>query len=276
MSNLVDITARYEVVTDADPAAPWLTLVHGMAQDRRVFSAQVAAFKGSFRLLLIDLPGHGLSSSLPGPYGLEEYTASVRAAMSVVGVEHTHYWGTHTGAGVGLLLASREPVQFKSLILEGPVTPGQPPPYVAEMLTQVGEMARERGMDAAREHWWEQSDWFAVMRERPEECRAAEHRAMVAEFQGQPWLDTQTPAPVTAIGDQLARLHVPVLIVNGEHDITDFVQVADELMNVLPNARRTVIPGGGGFPLWEVPDCVNTKVRRFIDLSPTMMADNKG
>ena len=243
MTRHAEVAARYETVLDAGPTAPWLTLVHGMAQDRRVFSAQVAAFRESHRLLLVDLPGHGLSSALPGPYGLEEYAAAVGAALAGAGVERTHYWGTHTGAGVGLLLACREPERFASLVLEGPVIPGRLPPAVAEMLAQVGEIARRQGMDAARRHWWERSGWFAVMRGRPEAFRAEEQRAMTAEFEGGPWLDTRAPAPVAPIADLLAQLQLPVLIVNGEHDMSDFLQVAEELTHLLPHTRRAVIPG---------------------------------
>lgn len=267
MTSRAASAARYETVTDVGSAGPWLTLVHPAAQDRRVFSAQVAAFRASFRLLLIDLPGHGLSSALPGPYGLEEYAAGVRAALRAARVERTHFWGTHTGAGVGLLLACREPARFASLVLEGPFVPGRLPPSAGEILAQVGELARERGLDAARRYWWERSGFFAVMRERPEACRAAEHQAMIAEFQGTPWLDTQTPATIAPIDDRLARLHLPVLIYNGEHDMTDFVQAADELTDVLPNAQRAVIQDGGVFPLWEYPERVNAEVRRFLDSS---------
>ncbi len=42
MTGLAEVAARYETVSDAGPDGPWLTLVHGMSQDRRVFSAQVA------------------------------------------------------------------------------------------------------------------------------------------------------------------------------------------------------------------------------------------
>ncbi|MCZ6844175.1 MAG: alpha/beta fold hydrolase [SAR324 cluster bacterium] len=264
MTGSVDHAAGFETVTDAGPGRPWLTLVHGMSQHRRVFSAQVAAFRESYRLLLVDLPGHGLSSSLPGPYGLEEYARSVRAALAEAGVERTHYWGTHTGAGVGLLLACREPARFTALVLEGPVLPGRPPPTVADMQSQVGERARQHGLDAARRFWWERSEWFAVMRERPALCRAAEQQAIIADFQGGPWLDTRPPAPIAPLEDQLAQLQLPVLIVNGEHDVADFIKVAGELADLLPNAERAVIQDGGGFPLWEFPDRVNVEVRRFL------------
>ncbi|MEE8433333.1 MAG: alpha/beta fold hydrolase [bacterium] len=268
--------AAYEVVNDAGSAAPWLTLVHGATQHRGVFSAQVAAFRADFRLLLIDLPGHGLSAALPGPFGMEEYAASVRAAMEEAtwegggetivegAAERTHYWATHTGTGVGLLLAAREPERFASLVLEGPVFPDRQPLYAVEMIAQVRRLAAERGLEAARRHWWEQSDWFEVMRDNPEVCRAAGHLAMVSEFRGGPWLDTQAPARIAPIDGQLAELELPVLIVNGEHEVADFVAAADELSSLLPNARRAVIADAGGFPLWEFPDRVNAEVRRFL------------
>lgn len=257
--------AGYEARTAACPSGPWLVLVHGMAQDRRVFFAQEAAFRGRFRLLLVDLPGHGLSADHPGPYGLAEYAAAVHAAMAQAGVAEAHYWGTHTGAGVGLLLACREPARFRSLVLEGPVLPGKPPPAVSKMLDEVGRLAREQGMAAARRHWWEHSAWFAVMRERPAACRAEAHRALVEAFPGGPWLDTGTPAPVEFADEALAGLDLPVLILNGQRDLPEFQRVADRLSKRLPNARRIRIPGGGGFPGWEYPDAVNEAVQAFYD-----------
>lgn len=273
MSNPV-VSAAHEVMTDAGPEAPWLTLVHGATQHRGLFSAQVAAFRAEFRLLLIDLPGHGQSASLPGPYGMVEYAARVRAAMveaigggggeSIAEGERTHYWATHTGTGVGLLLAAMEPARFESLVLEGPVFPDRQPPYAVEMIAKVRELAAGDGLDAARRHWWERSEWFRVMRENPEACRAAEHLALVSEFQGGPWLDAGTPASVASIDGLLAGLDLPVLIVNGEHELADFLAVAEELSGLLPKARRVVIADAGGFPLWEFPDRVNKEVRDFL------------
>ena len=77
-------------------------MVHGASHDQRYFSSQVQAFQQDYRLLLIDLPGHGQSASSPGPYGFEEYAMSVLAAMDAAGVDETHYLASHTGAAVAL------------------------------------------------------------------------------------------------------------------------------------------------------------------------------
>ena len=180
---------QFEIIDLAGDNAPWLVMVHGVSQDRRVFSAQVAHFRNDYRLLLIDLPGHGMSSDVSGPYELATFAAGIGAAVSRAGATRAHFWGTHIGAGAGLLLACERPDIFVSLILEGPVFPGRPLPTVSTVLARVAATARDDGMDAARELWWREGGWFDVMRQRPDECRAAEQRGIIDDFSGAPWLD---------------------------------------------------------------------------------------
>jgi len=256
--------ALYETIKDAGPGAPWLVLVHGVSQNRRAFSAQIPVFGATHRLLLIDLPGHGLSSALPGPYGVAEYAASIGGAMADAGVGEAVFWGTHLGAAAGLLLASRAPDLFHALILEGPVFPGRPMPGVSQVLARVADTARNVGIAAARKVWWDEGGWFAVMRDRPEECRAEGQIAIVEEFEGAPWLDAGLIGPITPPDDALRQFTRPVLIMNGEHDLPDFLKAADELSALLLDCRRVTIAGGGGFPFWEFPDSVNAEVRAFL------------
>lgn len=257
-------TPALETVTKAGDQAPWIVMVHGVSQNRQLFSAQQQAFEKDYRLLLIDLPGHGESSDMSGPYGLVEFAAAIEAAMDSVGITCAHFWGTHLGAGAGLLLAARSAARFKTLILEGPVFPGKPLPAVASVLDNVRRAAREQGMNEAKKVWFNHSQWFAIMREHPEECRAQEQWQIVSQFQGAPWLDTGLVSPIDNIDDKLATLTIPTLIINGEHDLSDFLDVADQLERALAHCERASIIGGGGFPLWEYPEPVNTIVRDFM------------
>jgi 3-oxoadipate enol-lactonase len=255
---------HFETISTADDAKPWLTLLHGASQHSGLFSAQVEEFQPDYRLLLVDLPGHGRSSAIAGPYGLSEYARSVLAAIRAAGVERTHFWGTHTGAGIGLMLAAEQPQLIASLVLDGAILPGVDLPYVSARLAQAKKTARERGIEAAKAEWFRESRWFEVIRQRPEECRAKEHWDLVSRFSGQPWLDPSAPEPVPSIRPQLARTAQPVLLVNGEHDVEDFIRVAGELEASLPDVQRVTVPGAGGFPLWEFPAQVNSLVRQFL------------
>lgn len=252
--------ARYEIVDRAPEGAPWLALVHGVSQDRRTFDRQVAAFADGFRLLLIDLPGHGLSSDLPGPYGAEGFAAAVEGALDAAGVDEggmigggggrCHLWATHLGASAALLIAARRPALFASLILEGPVLPGRPLPVAAAVLERVRAALEAGGIAAAREVWWHEGPWFDIIRARPSACRAAAQRAIVDGFQGAPWRDAGlVTRPVAPVDAALAALDVPALVYNGEHDHADFLAHAEALAALLPRGERAMVPGGGGFPL---------------------------
>jgi len=256
---------HFETVTRAGAARPWITMVHGASQHSGLFCAQVDAFQDDYRLLLVDLPGHGRSSARPGPYGIAEYARSVLAAMHAAAVERTHFWGTHTGAGVALLLAAQHPRLIASMVLDGAILPGVDLPYVTAAIARARKTARARGIEAARAEWFRESKWFDVIRDRPAECRAKAHWELVAEFSGRPWLDTVEPEPVAPIRAALGRIAQPVLLVNGEHDVADFIRVADEIESGIAGARRVSIPGAGGFPLWEFPAEVNALVRRFLE-----------
>lgn len=210
------------------------------------------------------MPGHGLSAGVPGPYGHRELAGHVRAALDDAGLARLHYWGTHTGAALGLLLALGQPGRFASLILEGAVLPGRVMPSVARELAATLAVLDAKGLEAARRRWFGESGWFEVMRRRPEDCRAEGHWRIVSDFGGLPWSDPGAPLPVSPVEQDLKTLDLPVLAYNGEHDLADFLEVAARLEGLLPRIERCVIPEAGGFPAWEFPARVNALVADFL------------
>ena len=266
-------SAAHATISDAPAVAPWLVLVHGFSQDRRVFSGQIDAFRDRYRLLLIDLPAHGGSSAMVGPYGHAEFADAVRDTIDAVIGSATPciFWGTHTGAAIALLLASHDAARFSALVLEGAVLPGRPMASVTDAFTRVQRIAVDEGIEAARREWFDKPEWFAVMRERPIECRAEAHRAMIGDFSGRPWFEHDAPAPVEVSDAMLGTLDLPVLLYNGVHDVADFISAADHLEQLLPHAERRVIANAGGFPGWEFPYQVNALVAEFLDRAGPVM-----
>ncbi len=256
--------ARYKTISNGAASHDWLVLVHGFTQNSNLFSAQVETFSAIYNLLLVDLPGHGLSSNLPGPYGQVEYAAAVEAAIVEARIEKFHFWGTHTGAAVGLLLAAEGPSRFHSLVLEGAVIPGETMSCVTTAIERAKRTAAECSVRQAIAEWYREAGWFDVIRRHTVDCRAEEHLAILAEFEGRPWLDQLTPATQTRVRDRLSEVHVRTLLINGEHDLHEFRTAADLLEAELPNAIRLSIDAAGGFPQWERPQVVNERVLKFL------------
>lgn len=241
-------------------------MLHGSSQHSGLFSAQEAYFRRDHDLLMVDLQGHGMSGGLPGPYGLVEYARSVAQAIDEAGAGNIHFWGTHTGAAVGLLLADENPYRFRSLVLEGAVLPGLEMPYVTEAVRRAAETARQRGLAEVRREWFGTAAFFDVIRGDPVACRAAAHLAMIEEFAGGPWTAPGSADPIPDLTGRLAALTTPILLINGEHDVHDFLATAEFLAGRLPNVRRETVPNAGAFPLWERPKAVNLLVEASLDV----------
>ncbi len=265
MNKLNDRRAIYHKVIDINGQHnPWIIMTHGFTHNCNYFSAQIPEFQKDFRILLTDIRGHGKSTSAAGPYGIEEYADDILMLIDELGVEKAHYWGTHTGSAIGLVLALRQPERFSSLILEGTFLPGFPMPRANELINRARSIARSEGLALALEDWFNQADWFTYIREHPQVCRAREHRAMIFEFAGIPWLSDLTPRPVTTVSEYLASILQPTLVYNGKHDLDDFKRAALQLAVGLHQVQHEEIPDAGGFPGWENPQAVNHLVRSFL------------
>ncbi|HEX5166539.1 MAG TPA: alpha/beta fold hydrolase [Thermomicrobiales bacterium] len=250
-----DVSIHYAL----DGAGPWLTLVHGFSQDLRIWQPQVERLAGSFRLLRIDLRGHGGSARPDGGYGPVEYATDILAVLDALEIGATHYWGTHTGAGVGLLLAVQHPERIATLVLDGAVIPGQPEPSVDGWQARAREIARDQGMPAALAVWFDDSPFFATTQ------RPAAHRAIISDFSGAPWLANGPALPVPDVAALLPSIRQRTLIVNGASDLPSFLTRAADLEQTIPNSRRYVIPNAGPFAAWDAPDAVTPLVAQFLD-----------
>lgn len=257
------------VIADGGSELPWMVMVHGASQDHRMFDQQVAAFSPQYRLLLIDLPGHGISGDIAGPYDLPRFADHIAECMQAHDVRDGILWGTHSGASAGLLLSCLRPGIFRALILESPVFPGRVLPAVADLLLRVSAVMRSDGLDAARRIWWDESPWFDRMRADPDNRRTAEHRRIVDAFSGCTWIDSgHVSTPVGNIDAALAALDIDIFLFNGEYDVPDFLDAADALERLIPRCHRIRVEGAGGFPFWEEPDRVNALVTGMLQTLP--------
>lgn len=254
----------HKTIDTCERILPWMIMVHGFTHNSDYFSKQIEQFQDKYRLLLLDLRGHGQSSNVQGPYGVEEYADDIYAIIKDSGIERATYWGTHTGSAIGLVLAIRKHDLFNSLILEGTSLPGFDMPRLAELVSEAQRVARSEGVEVALDKWFNSSDWFAYMREHPGTCRLEEHKSMLFKFTGKPWISDSIQREITPVAQHLTKIELPVLVYNGAFDLTDFKKAASFIEDNLSNIRREEIENAGGFPAWENPEAVNSLVCDFL------------
>ncbi len=94
-----------------------LVLLHGFMQNLDVWSAYTLWYMRNMRVICIDLPGHGLSSTYGDVHTMDFMAKAVRAVLADAGVDQCVMAGHSMGGYVALAFAENYPFLLRGLAL---------------------------------------------------------------------------------------------------------------------------------------------------------------
>ena len=253
------------VMEEGRAGAPGVLLIHGTGASMAWWDPVVAPLAGAFRVIRVDLLGHGRSSSPPGGYDMPAQAGRVGTVLDRLGAGRVTVIGHSTGGSVATALAEKRPglVAALALIDSGP----SPDAYVDQGLLSRLLLAPLPG----RLLWALRTE--ATVRKamssaftRPvgipdaiiEATRGMTHRALAATARGSVnyLVQRSLPARLTALG-------LPVLVIFGADD-KRYRSWSAEAYRDVPGACVESLPGVGHTPMIEDPDTTSKLLLDFI------------
>jgi 3-oxoadipate enol-lactonase len=238
---------------------PPLFLFHSLLSDRASFDGIAPRLSRSFRVIVPELPGFGLSPAVDG-----DFTAiadrMAEAVRDGAGGHDAIVLGNGYGGFVALQMAIRHPDIAGKLILADCGAAFSEPGR--EAFRNMAAASKAKGLAAitdvamrrlfAPEFQAQHPDLMrdrreAFLRTDPEVFRAA--CAALAELDLRP---------------ELGKVKVPVLVLVGEHDEATPPPMSHELAAGLPNARLQVIAGCAHVPQLQAPDVFLDAIGDFL------------
>lgn len=133
-------TIAYYIDDFTDPwtEPPVVLLLHSLLGDFRRFHAMVPPLARQFRVVRMDMRGHG-NSSIPSPdtpLSLERMTQDVSELLDRLSIESAHVVGNSAGGYLSQTLAITSPQRVRTLCLFGS-TPGLKHSGAAEWIPQI-------------------------------------------------------------------------------------------------------------------------------------------
>lgn len=238
-----------------------VVFVHGWTLDLEVWNLQARALSAALRVIRLDRRGFGLSEGAPSPDADRE---DLCALLDHLAIPRAVLAGASQGARAALAFALDYPERVTALVLDGPpgaFCDGGNGDDADLALDELRDIARTGGMAGFRRAW--AGHPFMQLRIADAEARAL----LAASLARYPGKDLVCAAAARATGRgaaELARLDVPVLIVNGECDTPLRRLAGERLSEALPNANRVVIAGAGHLPNLEDPRAYNDALRDFL------------
>lgn len=92
-----------------------LVLLHGFLQNLDVWSSYVLSYMNRFRVITVDLPGHGLTENFCDVHTMDFMAKTVKAVLNEAGVDQCVMVGHSMGGYVAMAFAEKYPYVLKGL-----------------------------------------------------------------------------------------------------------------------------------------------------------------
>lgn len=228
-----DLTLHY--TERGKPDAPAVVLMHGLTLSSRSME-RLAESLPSYRVILLDLHGHGKSSrpTDDARYTMAEFTDDVVALLDHLELERAVVGGMSLGANVAFQLALDHPERVQGLVLEMPVF-GRGD-TAARLLFRALDVLF-RGVAPIGDALRPLLSRVPLPRTAPAEIKQAteylmgDHRALAAIARG---LNEEPPPPSDAA--TLALIDAPTLLIGHKGDPLHVFADVEEVADGLPNS----------------------------------------
>lgn len=251
-----------------------VVLIHGSVNDLRSWGRQLEAFAARYRVVAYSRRYHWPNRPpRPGDaFSAEQHAADLAALLAALDLAPAHLVGSSYGALTALTMAVARPELVRSLVL------GEPP--LLPWLARSGEGAAL--MEAFLAGAFRPAAEALARGEAETGIRAfidgvigpgafdrlpPPARAMMLDNAAVERLETATPPEryfPALTPDAVARLRVPVLLIEGERSPRMFGLITDELATALPAAERAVVPAASHGMHGQNPEAYNAAVLVFL------------
>lgn len=252
---------------------PTLLLIHGFSASLHTWEPWVQRLGEEYRIVSLDLPGHGLTRA-PAGYqpSMERYRDDVAAFVAAQGLTHFAIAGSSMGGNVAWEYALAHPDQVDALILVDAA--GWPDarqdessePQIFKLLRNpiIGPILRDLDNTRLVRQGIEASFYDAnlvgdaMVTRYTELARAPGHRDILLNIA----TNRQGRNPATA--ERLAALDTPALILWGDTDRLVPVEHAQQFHDAIRGSQVVMFENTGHIPQEERPDESASAVREFL------------
>ena len=253
---LLNLGARrvcYDLIGPEDGRT--VVFAHALAADNGMWVEQIPALIGlGFRVLRIDMRGHGGSHAASGDYTLQELASDIVAVLDHLAIEKADYVGLSIGGMIGEALAIHFPERVSSLML------CETPPASLRNAAEIwgprvstirAANSLEPIADATMERWLTPD--FRMRHPK----RWQQIRDTVAATTPDGYCGCVAALSRFDFARELPNVRLPALVLYGEEDRATSHEENQRLASLIPGGRFFAFAGARHLPNVEAPDRFN-------------------
>jgi pimeloyl-ACP methyl ester carboxylesterase len=237
-----------------------LVLIHGVGAEGRSWDEVGSAIGTGFRILTLDLAGHGRSPPIRESYSLQRFANDVLETMDRAEMPRAHVVGFSLGGLIAQQIALSAPERVDRLALLAAVA-GRTDEERAKVVDRLdairaGGIAAVTG--AARQRWFTEE----FVRRNPD--RIAKRIAELEANDLESYLEAYRVFGVSELAPELHRIKARTLVLTGENDVGSNTRMARFMHEQIQGSELVILPDLKHSLLVEAPHVLAAELRRFL------------
>lgn len=254
-------------VDEGEVGAPVLVLVHPWAGSVAIWDGVVPALLGGYRVVRLDIPGHGKSDKPLISYDIDLAARAVVGLMDHLALERVTLIGNSLGGGISLAVMRDHPERVEGLVLIDALGGGTPPGGFGFMIQQFFTAPMLSGVDDGLIEFF--TNWFVFEAFTPyTDAFLTGLLSSRASGEGYTWSLAVSSYLRSAVDYDatpwLSGVKVPTLVVWGDSDWVIWMSGAERLRDGIEGAHLTIIEGCGHMPEVERPEVLSGLILDFL------------
>jgi pimeloyl-ACP methyl ester carboxylesterase len=258
------VTLAY--IDTGTPTGPPVVLIHGYTDNGRDWVPMLPYLSKRFRLILVDIRGHGKSSKPECCYTRLDFAYDIKLLMDALSIRQADVVGHSLGSIIAQTFAEYWPERTGRVVLissTGGRPPGSTAPEQFDYATEIRKLKDPIDPDSPfMIAWWDSPtpvDPEFIRRQRRDSAAIPLAVWLAVLDEGLP-----TATAYADLQSTLPRLKAPTLLIWGSKDPIMEEPVRKTLEDALPGAQVKIFEGLGHNPFWENPPAVARVINAFL------------
>ncbi|GMK44109.1 alpha/beta hydrolase [Paenibacillus glycanilyticus] len=234
-----------------------IVMLHAAFADHTLFQEQIPDLIGHYRLITLDMPGHGISAGTKSKLTMPDMPDIISRILADNRIASCHLLGVSLGSLVAQAFAERYPEQARSVIIVG------------------GYSIHKANKRVRKEQQAEGLRWIGYLLFSMPKFKQHVLNASCATEQGRILFDRgirhfrrQSFQAMSGMGsfytEKTEPMPYPMLLIIGEHDRKLAHDAAEELHRLEPQSQLVTLPAAGHCANADEPEAFNRTVRHYL------------
>jgi 3-oxoadipate enol-lactonase len=230
-----------------------LVFLHGAHGTHNLWKRQLQAFSPKYKVVTMDMRGHGASFKPRSGYRLEDMVEDVMALINHLRIKSAVFIGSSMGGVIAQMIGFEYPSRVGALVLVGTLAKAAWMGEAEEIAKKAKSEGYERGVRV----------WFTP-KSNPKDVEIALREASrVTPFFS---VGVILENPGWDLRDQLSKIKAPTLIIVGKEDLETTPVIESRIIHrLIPGSKMQIVSKVGHLVMLEAPDAFNKLLGDFLN-----------